>query len=316
VYNGGNTIGRCLESVFRSSYPSFECIVVDDYSDDGTSEIARSFNAEIIRLDCRRGAAYARNQGAEIARGDILLFIDADVTVYSDCLDNVERIFQNNPEISALFGTYDEDPEGTNFFSQYKNLFHHYIHQTSSEDASTFWTACGAIKKKAFFEVGTFNENCRMMEDIDLGYRLKANNHKILLSKELVVKHLKYYSFSNLIKSDLLDRAIPWTMLILNNKQGMNDLNLKWEHKLSAVVTILLIGSVIMASISEWFFLATPLLLMAFFMMNHEFYGFYLKKRGIIFMLKVVPFHFLYYLYSSLGFVIGSYKYFLNRKVS
>ncbi len=316
VYNGGRTIGRCLESIFKSSFPSFECIVVDDRSNDDTLRIAQSFDAKIIHLDGHRGAAYARNRGVEAARGNILLFIDADVTIYPDTLDKVNRHFEDNQEISALFGTYDDQPDSSNFLSQYKNLFHHYIHQTSREEASTFWTACGAVKKEAFFEIGMFNESCRMMEDIELGYRLQAENHKILLDKGLIVKHLKQYSFSYLLKSDLFDRAIPWTVLILSNKQSANDLNLKPEHKLSAVVVILLIASVFVAAMSIWFVLIIPVLLAMFFMMNHEFYSFYLKKRGPMFTLKVIPFHFLYYLYGTLGFIIGHYKYYLQKKAS
>jgi len=316
VYNGGKTIGRCLESVFKSTYPSYECVVIDDRSDDDTLRIVQSFNARVIQLEGHRGAAYARNRGAEAARGDILLFIDADVTIYPDCLDKVAELFEENPGISALFGTYDDQPDGSNFLSQYKNLFHHYIHQTSREDASTFWTACGAIKKDVFFEVGEFNEKTRMMEDIELGYKLKAKNHKIHLDKGLFVKHLKRYSFSYLLKSELFDRAIPWTLLILNNKQTANDLNLKTMHKLSALVVIFLIASIIIAPVSIWFALIIPVLLTAFFLMNHEFYCFYLRERGTMFTLKVIPFHMLYYLYGTLGFIIGHYKYYLNKRAS
>ncbi|HDH53737.1 MAG TPA: glycosyltransferase [Nitrospirae bacterium] len=316
VYNGGKTIGRCLESIFKSTYPSYECVVVDDRSNDDTHRIIQSFDARIIQLDGQRGAAYARNRGAEAARGDILLFIDADVTIYPDCLDKVARLFEANPGISALFGTYDDQPDGPNFLSQYKNLFHHFVHQTSGEDASTFWTACGAIKKDVFFEVGEFNEETRMMEDIELGYKLKAKNHKIRLDKGLVVKHLKRYSFSCLLKSDLFDRAIPWTILILNNKQVANDLNLKTTHKLSALVVIFLVASVFIAPVSMWFVLIIPVLLTVFFLINHEFYGFYFRKRGSMFTLKVIPLHILYYLYGTLGFMIGHYKYYLNKRTS
>ena len=316
VYNGGKTIGRCLKSVFNSTYPSYECVVVDDRSNDDTRQIVQSFDARIIQLDGHSGAAYARNRGAEAARGDILLFIDADVTIYPDCLDKVAKLFEENPGISALFGTYDDQPDGSNFLSQYKNLFHHFIHQTSREDASTFWTACGAIKKEVFFEVGEFNEKTRMMEDIELGYKLKAKNHKIRLEKGLFVKHLKHYSFSYLLKSDLFDRAIPWTILILNNKQSANDLNLKPAQKLSALVVIFLIASIFIAPVSIWFAFFIPVLLTVFFLMNHEFYGFYLRKRGSMFTLKVIPFHILYYLYGTLGFIIGHYRYYLNKRSS
>ena len=308
VYNGRETLGHCLKSVFESSYSNFECIVVDDDSTDNTVGIAESFNAEIIRLDKQRGAAYARNRGAEDAQGDILLFIDADVTIYPDSLAKVSTAFEKYPDISALFGSYDDQPGSTNFVSQYKNLFHHYIHQTSKEDASTFWSGCGAVKTDVFNKVGGFDENKYSMpciEDIELGYRMKRIGCRILLYKDLQVKHLKRYSFFSLLKSDLFDRAIPWTTMMLGNKQIAKDLNLKPEHKLSAGILILIIFFMFMTMKSIWFALAVPALLAIFFLMNYDFYRFFLNTKGRDFTLKVIPLHFLYYLYSTLGFFVG-----------
>lgn len=314
VYNGSQTIKRCLESVFKASYPLFECITVDDHSNDKTIQIAQSFDVKIVKLDRQYGAAYARNRGAETAKGDILLFIDADVTIYPDCIEKVVESFHKNPGISALFGTYDDKPDKQNFLSQYKNLFHHYIHQTSNVEASTFWTACGAIKKDVFFEVGKFNEKVRMMEDIELGYRLKARNYKIHLDKGLVVKHLKHYSFTNLLRSDLFDRAIPWTLLMLNSRQHEHDLNLKWQHRISAIIVIFMLVFAALVFSSLLFIAAVPMLFILFYMLNLDFYRFYIKKRGIVFTLKVIPFHMFYYLYSTIGFLIGHYKYYIRNK--
>ena len=63
-----------------------------------------------------------------------------------------------DPDMVALFGSYDDEPAETNLLSQYKNLLHHYVHQTSQEDAFSFWTGCGAIRRDIFMEMGGFNE--------------------------------------------------------------------------------------------------------------------------------------------------------------
>lgn len=314
VYNGSKTLGRCLESIFKSSYPKFECIIVDDHSTDNTVSVAESFDTKVISLERKKGAAHARNRGAEASQGDMLLFIDADVEVYADNFEKVVKTFSENPEISALFGSYDDHPGSLNFFSQYKNLFHHYIHQTSLNEASTFWSAFGAIKKDVFFEIGEYNEDTRMMEDIELGYKLKTKGYKIRLDKDIRVKHLKHFSFSHLLKSDLFDRAVPWTVLMWKYRKFTDDLNLKFRHKLSAIILILLIVSVLMTFQSAWFLLGVPFLLFLYFLMNHDIYAFFLKKRGFLFFLKVIPLHFLYYLYSLLGFIIGTVRYFSGIK--
>jgi hypothetical protein len=164
-----------------------------------------------------------------------------------------------------------------------------------------------------FLEVGKFDENCRMMEDIELGYKLKARNHKIRLIKDLLVKHLKHYSFTNLLKSDVLDRAVPWTMLMLKNRQFTSDLNLKPGYKLSALTLVSLMISAFLIHKSIWFVLAIPVLMAIYFLMNYEFYRFFLKKKGPFFTLKVIPLHFLYYLYSSVGFLMGCGTYLFDK---
>ncbi|MFP4082059.1 MAG: glycosyltransferase [Candidatus Aminicenantes bacterium] len=316
VHNGSQTLGRCLEGLFRSSYARFECIVVDDHSTDSTVRVAESFDTKVIRMERKQGAAHARNRGAEASRGDILLFVDADVEVYPDSMEKVVKAFERNPHISAFFGSYDDHPGSQNFFSQYKNLFHHYIHQTSREEASTFWSAFGAVKREAFFEVGRFNEQTRMMEDIELGYKLRARGRRIRLHKSIGVKHLKHFSFSHLLKSDLLDRAVPWTVLMWKYRQFTDDLNLKLRHRLSAVIPVLLVVSILMGILRGWFLWGVPALLFLYFLFNGDVYAFFLRKRGFLFALKVVPLHILYYLYSLLGFVIGTFRYFLRIEPS
>jgi glycosyltransferase involved in cell wall biosynthesis len=298
------------------SYPAYECIVVDDCSFDRSAEIAASFGVEVIRLSLQKGAAYARNKGAEAAKGEILLFVDADVVVYPDSLEKINEEFLRHPEIDALFGTYDDMPGQKNFLSQYKNLFHHYIHQTSSEDASTFWTACGAVKRDVFFDAQGFDESCRMMEDIDLGYRMKAMNYSILLMKRLVVTHLKHYSLSGLLKSDLFDRAIPWTVLMLKNRHFKSDLNIKLEHKISALIIVVALLSLLISVKYPSFLWTLPACTILFFVFNRDFYRFFIRKRGYLFAARVVPLHCLYYLYSIAGFIAGYFKYLRQERIS
>ena len=139
-----------------------------------------------MRIPKPQGPARARNLGAREAQGDILLFLDADVVIHPDALRQVDAAFHNDPHWRPSSDPTMMNREKTISLSQYKNLFHHYVHQTSREEASTFWSGCGAVRRKVFLEMGGFNESYRKpcIEDIELGYRMKQAGYRIRLSKE------------------------------------------------------------------------------------------------------------------------------------
>ena len=79
AYNEEGCIGACLASLLRQTHPDYEVIVVDDGSTDKTAMIARRLGALVIEHD-HRGPGVARNVGAERASGEIVAFLDADMT--------------------------------------------------------------------------------------------------------------------------------------------------------------------------------------------------------------------------------------------
>jgi hypothetical protein len=100
---------------------------------------------------------------------------------------------------------------------------------------------------------------------------------------------------------------------MLTNRQFTTDLNLKVGHKVSAALLFFFLGCVLLAFQTAWSLIPGLLSLIVLLFLNYDFYGFFFKKRGRLFTLKVIPFHLLYYLYSSLGFFIGYCKYYLDK---
>lgn len=266
VRNNATQLKECLQSIIASTNSDYECIVVDDGSTDNTLTVAQQFPVRIIEISEPQGPAYARNRGAEAASKEILFFIDSDVKIYPDSLSIIKETFSNNPEIDAIIGSYDDEPQESSFISQYKNLFHHYVHQNSNEKACTFWSGCGAIRRNIFHEFGGFDEKYHRpaIEDIELGYRLIENNRNIMLLRQLQVKHLKQWTFWGLIKTEIFDRGIPWTKLMFRQKIFPNDLNLKISHRISAMLILGLLISVLFLvvklQVSSSVFLLTLLL--------------------------------------------------------
>lgn len=308
VYNGGDSFRRCLQSIAQSASHPDELIVVVDGGSDDSWRVAQSYGAQIIRLPDNRGPAKARNVGAQIATSDILFFVDADVTVHVDAIAQVRATFQQQPQLTALIGSYDDEPGATNFLSQYKNLLHHYTHQTASETASTFWGACGAIRRGAFIQVGGFDESYRQpcVEDIELGYRLRRLGYTIRLCKDIQVKHLKRWEIGSLLRAEIFYRALPWTQLIMRHRQFQADLNLDQTSRFSVVMVYLLLASLIASVWQVGWLLGAAAMTLGLLIANRHVYHFFRRQRGLWFTVRVIPWHWFYFFYGGTTFAYGT----------
>jgi GT2 family glycosyltransferase len=305
VYNGADFLKRCLPALAATADAETEIILVNDGSTDNSAEVGEQFGAKVITLPEKSGAANARNNGVRQATGETILFIDADVVVPTDTIRDLRRLFEDNTDYTAIFGSYDDAPGEPDFFSQYRNLMHCFFHQTSGGEADTFWSGFGAVKREAFLNVGGFDAEkfeIPSVEDIELGYRLREQGYRILLVPELEAKHLKKWNFASILRTDFWQRAVPWAELILLNPQVAHNLNMKTSQKISALLAGIFLLSLPLIVLSWWFVLAAIICLFALIAINRDFYTFFLKRKGFFFTLGVLPMHLLYFLYSSAAF--------------
>lgn len=316
VRNGGESFRDCLTSLKQFIPAATEVIVVVDGGTDDSHQVAQAFGAKVIQLPESGGPAKARNIGAQMATTDILFFVDADVALKADTLEQVVATFEQDPTLAALIGSYDDAPGAKNFLSQYKNLFHHYTHQTGSEFASTFWGACGAVRRDVFWSVGGFDPvQGASVEDIELGYRLRRAGHRIRLCKQIQVKHLKCWRPLSLLRAEIFYRAVPWTELLWRDRQFKNDLNLNHTNRYSLLLTYALLGSLI--AVFWWL----PALALAgtisfiLLFLNRSVYFFFYQKRGLGFTLQVIPWHWLYFFYGGLAFALGTFRYYFRKAI-
>ena len=240
VYNGAVMLGRALESLARSSLTDFEVIVVNDGSTDGSREVALAAGAKVLDMPKRSGPSAARNAGAAIARGRYLVFLDADVCVTRQTIARLVAALDRHREFAAVFGSYDDSPVAANLISQYRNLTHHFVHQTSSRFACTFWAGCGAVRRTIFLALGGFDERYRRpcVEDIELGVRMTNAGHRIMLDRRIQVAHLKQWRLWTMLMTDVFARGVPWTRLILRERAIPNDLNLTTNQRISALLAM------------------------------------------------------------------------------
>lgn len=191
AYNAESTLGETLfalqhQSLSRSSY---EIIVVDDGSDDHTARIARASADRAITQE-HAGPAAARNKGAEMAKGDILVFTDSDCVPFPDWLEKLCASFSNH-EVVAIKGAYHTRQRSlvarfaqVEFEERYTKLSkYHRIDFVDSYSA--------AIRRSAFLEVGGFDVRFPKAnnEDVDLSYKLAARGSLMQFAPTAKVSH-------------------------------------------------------------------------------------------------------------------------------
>jgi glycosyltransferase involved in cell wall biosynthesis len=319
--NAGATLSRCLAALVAQAtddaIDAIELIVVDDHSLDDTVAIAARFPVRLIELPQHAGVSAARNRGAEAALGEVLLFIDADVVLAPDGIRRVLATMAR-PEVGAVIGSYDADPADVSIVSQFKNLAHHHFHQHSQLEATTFWGACGAIRREHFFAAGGFDEKrfkLPSIEDVELGYRLIDQGVRIALDPELQVKHLKKWTLASLVATDVRRRAIPWTLLWMERRRPQYDLNFSHSQRIAAIVSVAIVVAIIFALANPYLWLVAGALLIFAYWINRELFRLLFAKGGIRLALGGFFLQQLYYWYSLFGLGMGAAIY-LFRSVS
>ena len=145
---------------------------------------------------------------------------------------------------------------------------------------------------------------------------LRQAGHSIRLCKALQVKHLKRWGFLSLLRSDFVHRALPWTELILREQRLINDLNLQYSSRASVVLVYCLLAFLLSALYWPASLLLAGAAGISLLVLNARLYGFFLGQRGLWFTLRSIAWHWFYYLYSGLAFLIGAARHLLGRRTS
>ena len=217
-YNGGSTIGKCLEAVFSSRYGNFEVVVVDDCSSDNSIEVIKRFPCKLIQLKTHSGASKARNIGAKNSRGDVLFFTDADCLVKEDTLALVNNALGG----IIIGGTYTRMPYDGDFFGTFQSIFVNYS-ETKKQEPDYIATHAMAIDSRLFNKSCGFSEDfLPILEDVEFSHRLRRSGCKLVMNPEMLIQHI--FNFS-LIKSlrNAFKKSMYWTIYSLKNRDLLAD---------------------------------------------------------------------------------------------
>lgn len=164
AHNEEAYLGRTLESLNRQNYRNYEIIVVANGCTDRTAEIARGKCHRLLVLS-QKSLGVSRNLGARMAKGELLVFLDADTMLEPLALRIIAENFTTADSAGTLRGEPDSDRFAYRMFYGLKNLIHRcYVHRGSS-GVILCW-------KEDFFRVGGFDEGLEMRENSELIRRL------------------------------------------------------------------------------------------------------------------------------------------------
>lgn len=161
TYNESAVIARNLQALKTQDYPQVELIVVDDGSTDTTVQIAKQFTRHVYaRSHAERSVQ--RNFGASKAKGQYLLFLDADMELTSDVVSECVKKIQDDPSIGAV--AIPELPIAGNFLEKVKAFERSFYSDFGDPDTD----AARFFPKKVFDQVGGYDINLTGPEDWDL----------------------------------------------------------------------------------------------------------------------------------------------------
>ena len=319
VYNASLTLKECLDAIFNTNLKNFEVIIVSDNSTDNSVEIASQYQCKVIELPQNRGPGFARNIGAQEAKGDILLFIDSDVIINKEALNSLSDKFLNQ-EVNVIQGIYSHKPIYKNAVTQYQQSFYsYYSWDPNINFTSSLITNCFAIRRKIFIELKGFNTNIRgaTCEDEEFGYKLIEKGYKILILRQLIGEHRVNYNLQRLIKRNFAI-YIDTTKSYLRNKTYIKKVKQTNYWKVLAGIAvfgliILSISGIILFS-SKVIWNIFLVLNFMFLLLHSGFIKFVLNTKGFTKALGVTSMCYLDAFIMLTSLLYGCLSYFLKRK--
>ena len=192
VYNGEDTIGRAVESVLAQDHPSFELVVVDDCSTDGTADQLDPYRDKIkaIRNEQNSGIAKTYNRALAHSDGPIVVMLASDCAFAStDYLSRLVRHF-DDPTVAAVAGksiirNFDAVPTVERIFARL-NILDINDEDTGVHEVNFVEVRCDGFRREVLERVGGLNEDLfRSNEDQDLSIRIADLGLRLLQDNSL-----------------------------------------------------------------------------------------------------------------------------------
>jgi glycosyltransferase involved in cell wall biosynthesis len=216
VYNGAPYLSEAIGSVQAQTYRQYELIVVDDGSDDGSGDIARSFDEVQYVYQPRAGNGAARNRAVEDASGDFFAFLDADDRFIPDKLERQMAALEADRDLDMVFGHVREfvSPELTDEERQG-------IRPPAPTPLP--WTAPNLmlIRRASFERVGGFSTSLRVGVTVDWFARASEAGLRSLVLPEVVLERRLHTQNNGLRERDARSQYLHVLKAAMDRRRAM-----------------------------------------------------------------------------------------------
>jgi glycosyltransferase involved in cell wall biosynthesis len=329
VYNREEELKRCIESLLALDYDSYEIIIVDNGSTDGTRDLASHYPVNVTTCE-KRGAAAAMNVGIKEARNAIVAFTDSDCIVDRNWLKVLSRNYVSD-DVGGVGGVVPSEVPQTavQSFLDYLDFFgHRGPEEREVRRAKGIFFTGGkgtgnvSYRRAALLEVGGFDETMPHSYDYQMSWSILDRGYRIISDPEAVVYH-RHRKTGVGMMSQLYGYGTGQIHLLKNIKEKLCYVRIKTyfmpvkEFRLRLPFRMLLtldgLHGVYMAIIAGFFIrplLWTGLAAMAVFFCTSLARGFIKRKKGtkVIWILAYPFLHLMFNASLSAGRLVGGLK--------
>lgn len=207
TYNRAELIVETLQSVQAQTYPNWECIVVDDGSDDNTKEIIGGFSTTDRRFKYEinnrsKGAPGSRNTGLYLSKGELIIFFDSDDKLLPKYIENKIKYFLADPKLDLVISLSRrlEDGMETFYVNKATNVEPLVRFYSLYPIADIPWINSTLIKKYFLIRNNVaWDESVKLHQDIQFNVCLLTRNPVFIWAKEELDNYWVYNKNSNSI---------------------------------------------------------------------------------------------------------------------
>ena len=311
VYHDVETLPACLGALAASDLDrsEWELIVVSHTSAGDASVASARYADTIIRLPDRNwGAGYARNRGAEVARGDYIVFVSSDVMVERQTLRRILDVLDRDHDVSAVCGVYVDGATDSGIISHYRNLVRVFEFERGLGSSDSFTAGLAAIRRSTFVDAGMFDEwrvGVRRIESAELGRRILSVGGRIIVDPDVKGMHVRGWSLPQAIVESVRDHGIPW-QTDFHAPDDVVSPALRRARRLDRTNTVL-VWCAVAAALLAWYRVLSHgwwivlALLIVVGSVSLPLCLFLVRRRSLAFALLVLPLHLLDLVVGGLG---------------